>query len=86
MRRRVGPPDLALRVSWRLRDAPLPRYHNIMKCQNILETIGNTPVVRLNHLEGHLAAGLWVKVESFNLLAILPDTGERYISTGLWSQ
>jgi cysteine synthase A len=44
-----------------------------MKCQNILETIGNTPVVRLNHLEGHLAAGLWVKVESFNPCGSIKD-------------
>ena len=44
-----------------------------MLYQSILETIGNTPVVRLNHLEGHLAAGLWVKVESFNPCGSIKD-------------
>ncbi len=37
-----------------------------MKYDNILQTIGNTPVVRLNHFHDHLARELWVKVESFN--------------------
>jgi cysteine synthase A len=37
-----------------------------MKFDNILATIGRTPVVRLNKIQGHLAAELWVKLESFN--------------------
>ncbi|MCU0836166.1 MAG: cysteine synthase A [Chromatiaceae bacterium] len=37
-----------------------------MKYENILQTIGNTPVVRLNWFRDHLARELWVKVESFN--------------------
>ena len=37
-----------------------------MKYANILQTIGNTPVVRLNKVTGSLAGELWVKVESFN--------------------
>ena len=37
-----------------------------MKYDNILQTIGETPSVRLNHFRDHLARDLWVKVESFN--------------------
>jgi len=37
-----------------------------MKYDDILQTIGNTPVVRLNHFREHLARELWVKAESFN--------------------
>lgn len=37
-----------------------------MKYSNILTTIGDTPVVRLNRFRDHLARELWVKVESFN--------------------
>lgn len=37
-----------------------------MKYDNILQTIGDTPVVRLNSFRDHLARELWVKVESFN--------------------
>jgi cysteine synthase A len=39
---------------------------------NILETIGNTPIVRINHLApSHVA--LYVKVESFNPMASIKD-------------
>ena len=37
-----------------------------MKYQNILETIGQTPVIKLNHLGKESGAELWVKLESFN--------------------
>ena len=37
-----------------------------MKYQNILDGIGNTPVVRLNQLGRDTGANLWVKLESFN--------------------
>ncbi len=37
-----------------------------MKQQNILECIGNTPVIRLNKLGKDTGANLWVKLESFN--------------------
>ena len=37
-----------------------------MKYNNILETIGATPAVRLNQLGGDLASHLWVKLEAFN--------------------
>ncbi len=37
-----------------------------MKYDNILQTIGGTPVVRLNKFTDLLAAELWVKLESFN--------------------
>ncbi len=37
-----------------------------MKYQNILETIGHTPVVKLNHFAANSGATLWGKIESFN--------------------
>lgn len=37
-----------------------------MKYETILQTVGDTPVVRLNRFCDHLARELWVKVESFN--------------------
>ena len=37
-----------------------------MKYENILQTIGTTPVIRLNSFEDHQAGALWVKLESFN--------------------
>ena len=37
-----------------------------MKYDNILQTVGNTPVVRLNRFKDVLAKELWVKLESFN--------------------
>lgn len=44
-----------------------------MKYDNILQTIGNTPVVRLNHAPAHLASELWVKAESFNPAGSVKD-------------
>ncbi len=44
-----------------------------MKYDTILLTIGNTPVVRLNGFRDHLAAELWVKVESFNPCGSIKD-------------
>ena len=37
-----------------------------MRYDNILATVGHTPVVRLNQVEDTLADALWVKLESFN--------------------
>ena len=37
-----------------------------MKYDNILQTIGNTPIVRLNKVDNTHAASLWAKLESFN--------------------
>ncbi|AKH21235.1 cysteine synthase A [Sedimenticola thiotaurini] len=44
-----------------------------MKYDNILQTIGNTPVVRLNSFTDTLAAELWVKLESFNPAGSVKD-------------
>ncbi len=44
-----------------------------MKYNNILETIGKTPIVRLNHVETTLAAALFVKIESFNPAGSVKD-------------
>lgn len=37
-----------------------------MRYDDILATVGHTPVVRLNQVEDTLAGALWVKLESFN--------------------
>ena len=42
---------------------------------NILETIGNTPVVRINRM-GPEHVELYVKVESFNPLASVTRSGK----------
>jgi len=44
-----------------------------MKYDNITQTIGNTPVVRLNHIPGMKASELWVKLESFNPAGSVKD-------------
>lgn len=44
-----------------------------MKYANILQTIGNTPVIRLNKITDTLARELWVKVESFNPMGSVKD-------------
>ena len=44
-----------------------------MKYNNILETIGNTPVVRLNKIPNARAGALWVKPESFNPAGSIKD-------------
>jgi len=44
-----------------------------MKYDNILQTIGHTPVIRLNRIEEVLARELWVKLESFNPAGSVKD-------------
>ena len=44
-----------------------------MKYDNILQTVGNTPIIRLNKVSDVLARELWVKVESFNPAASVKD-------------
>lgn len=44
-----------------------------MKYKNILETVGNTPVVRLNKAPVPDGVELWVKVESFNPAGSVKD-------------
>ena len=44
-----------------------------MKVDNILETVGQTPVVRLHSFSDHLAKALWVKLESFNPAGSVKD-------------
>ncbi len=44
-----------------------------MKYDNILQTIGNTPIIRLNRVDHTLAAELWVKLESFNPAGSVKD-------------
>jgi len=42
------------------------------KYQNVLETIGNTPVVRINRLAPQ-GVNLFVKIEAFNPLGSVKD-------------
>ena len=42
-------------------------------CKNILETIGHTPLVRLNRLPGENSAEVLVKLESFNPMRSVKD-------------
>jgi cysteine synthase A len=44
-----------------------------MRYDNILETIGRTPVVRLNRIEDAFATDLFVKLESFNPAGSVKD-------------
>ncbi len=44
-----------------------------MKYSNILETIGRTPMVRLNKLADEGSAEVWVKLESFNPMRSVKD-------------
>ncbi|OOZ37661.1 cysteine synthase A [Solemya velesiana gill symbiont] len=44
-----------------------------MKYDNILQTVGNTPIIRLNKVTDSLARELWVKVESFNPAGSVKD-------------
>ncbi len=44
-----------------------------MKFENILDTVGNTPVVRLNKAVIPDSVSLWVKVESFNPAGSVKD-------------
>ena len=44
-----------------------------MRYDNILETIGRTPVVRLNRVEDTFATDLFVKLESFNPAGSVKD-------------
>ncbi len=44
-----------------------------MKYDNILQTVGNTPIIRLNKVTDILARELWVKVESFNPAGSVKD-------------
>jgi cystathionine beta-synthase len=37
-----------------------------MVCNNVLETIGKTPLIRLNTVTAHLPATIYAKVEAFN--------------------
>ena len=51
--------------------------------EDITKTIGNTPLVKLNHVTQRLGATVVVKLESLNVV-MLPDTGERYLTIELW--
>ena len=44
-----------------------------MKYDNILQTVGNTPIVRLNKAAAPENVSLWVKVESFNPAGSIKD-------------
>ena len=37
-----------------------------MRCNNILETVGRTPIIRLNRITQRLKPQMWVKAEMLN--------------------
>lgn len=45
----------------------------VKRANNILELIGNTPVVRLNKLVGKNSADVWAKLEYFNPMSSVKD-------------
>ncbi len=54
---------------------------------NITELVGNTPLVRLNRVSQGLGAEVVAKRRENKdrlIVVILPDSGERYLSTGLF--
>lgn len=50
-----------------------------MKYENILETIGNTPLVKINQLTDESMATIYAKVESFNPSGSVKDRAAIYI-------
>lgn len=48
-----------------------------MICENILDAVGNTPVVRLNRMTEEGSAEILVKVESLNV-------GGSYMTIFMW--
>src|SRR5688572_16641881 len=76
-------PTLAPTVAFQ--DGALSQEYPMPRFQNILETIGNTPLVKLNRLAPR-GVNVWVKVESFNpmgsvkgrlALAVIEDAERR---------
>jgi len=47
--------------------------------ENILDCIGNTPLVRLNHITAGLQAEVWAKLEFFNPMGSIKDRIARYM-------
>ena len=68
-----SPLKLPSRLRYHAAHVDFGLVRGFMKYDNILQTIGNTPVVRLNHAPAHLAAELWVKVESRNPAGSVKD-------------
>jgi cysteine synthase A len=70
-----SPPD-TIRGGWRhdilVANNEMLEFSMGRKYQNILETIGNTPVVRINRLAPQ-AVNLFVKIEAFNPLGSVKD-------------
>lgn len=61
-------------INHRLNPSTLnPLYNMAIKANNIIETIGNTPLVKLNKLAAGLEADIYVKCEWFNPLASVKD-------------
>src|SRR5580704_4963512 len=76
---------------WRL-EAPYLVANNAMlevsmgrKYQNVLETIGNTPVVQINRLAPQ-GVNLFVKIEAFNPLGSVKDRLALGVIEGLKSR
>jgi cystathionine beta-synthase len=53
-----------------------------MKYDTILDAIGNTPIVRLNNLTGHLRCGIYAKLEFMNPGGSVKDRIGKYMALG----
>jgi cysteine synthase len=58
---------------------PIPAHGDIMKYNNILETIGKTPLVRINNMTGKNDATILVKMEKFNPGGSVKDRIAKYM-------
>lgn len=50
-----------------------------MKYDNILQTIGNTPLVRINRVWTHPSVAIWAKLEGFNPMGSVKERPALYI-------
>jgi cysteine synthase len=53
-----------------------------MKYENLLDAIGDTPIVRLNRLTRHLQCSLYAKLEFMNPGGSVKDRIAKYMALG----
>jgi len=54
-------------------------FINNSKCDNLLDAIGNTPLVKMNHIGNGLKASIWAKLEFANPGGSVKDRIARYM-------
>ncbi len=59
--------DIFCRLEYTVIHSLQSEVHSRMICQNILEAMGNTPIIRLNHMTGPNDAEVLVKFEGLNV-------------------